>query len=187
MEDEKIVSKIFHREEEGLQALIDKYETYCFTIAQRITQNTEDAMECVNDTWLKTWDTIPPCKPEYLQGYVAKITRNLAINKRKLGMTKKRGGDLVQVALEELDECIPGDSNVENKILEKHLESTIYHFLKKQSVEKRVCFIKRYFYFEEIKQIAEEMDMKDGSVKSNLHRVRKQLRVYLRQEGIDYE
>lgn len=106
MTDEEIVQLFFQRKEEAVQEISKKYSSYCFKIANNILNNREDSEECVNDTWMQAWNTIPPTRPKYLRLFVAKIVRNLSFSRYKLKNAKKRGSGEMILVLEELEECI---------------------------------------------------------------------------------
>lgn len=184
MEDEEIVQLIWDREEQGLRALSDKYNNYCYTISKRIVHRVEDAQECVNDTWLRIWHTIPPHRPHVLCGFLAKIVRNLSLNRYRDLHTGKRGGANVELALEELQECISDGKRVEERMEQRALTEAITVFLRKQSERNRVIFLQRYFYMASIREIANGLGMKEGTVKSVLSRMRGELRAWLEREAI---
>lgn len=184
MEDEVIVQSLWERKEEGILWMERKYENYCFSIASHIVTDREDAKECVNDTWLRAWNSIPPHRPGNLAGYLAKIVRNLSFNCYKRLHADKRGGGAVTVALEELGDCLSDGRKVEDRIEQRALTEAIASFLTGEKKIKRYIFMQRYFYLKDIKEIAEELDMREGTVKSILFRMRKKLRGYLEREGI---
>lgn len=182
--DIQIVNLLLARQESGLIKLQDKYSNYCFTIANRILSDKEDSEECVNDTWLKTWNSIPPNKPENLAGYIAKIVRNLALNCYEKNHAAKRGGGQVEMSFDELSDCLADRSKVEENFERKELSDVISRFLKEKDEKKRVIFIQRYFYMADYTDIAKRMGMKESSVRSALSRMRKELKNYLEQEDI---
>lgn len=182
--DIQIVNLLFARQETGLIKLQEKYTNYCFTIANRILFDNEDSEECVNDTWLKTWNSIPPNKPENLAGYLAKIVRNLALNCYEKKHAVKRGGGQVEMSFDELSDCVADGSKVEENLERKELVNVISRFLKEKDEKKRIIFIQRYFYMADFTDIAERMGMKESSVRSTLSRMRKELKNYLEQEDI---
>lgn len=184
MQDDEIVQLLWDRKEQGLAQLQTKYKRYCGAIARRIAANSEDAEECVNDTWLRIWNSIPPHHPENLAGYLAKIVRNLALNSYKKQHRKKRGGDVMTVALEELSDCLADGKDTLEEIERQELSDMIAEFLRKKSRQQQAIFIKRYFYLMEIRELAHELQMKENTIKSILFRMRKELKAYLEGEGI---
>ena len=183
-DDIQIVNLLFARQESGLKKLEEKYNKYCLTIANRILFDNEDSKECVNDAWLKIWNSIPPNRPENLAGYLAKIVRNLALNCYEKKHAAKRGGGQVEMSYDELSECMAGKGRVDENLEKNELSCIISKFLKQKGEQKRTIFIQRYFYFAEISDIADRMGMKESSVRSVLSRMRKELKNYLEQEGI---
>ena len=167
MEDEKIIQLIWDREEQGLRELSDKYNNYCYSISYRIVHDEEDAMECVNDTWFRTWNAIPPKRPAVLPGFLAKIV-----------------GNSVDIALEELQECVSDGRTVEEQIELRELSTSIARFLNRQSERNRAIFLQRYFYMMQTKEIAEKLGIREGTVRSILSRMRKDLRGWLEKEAV---
>ncbi len=184
MEDEKIIQLIWDREEQGLKELSDKYNNYCHSISYRIVRDEEDARECVNDTWLQTWNAIPPKWPAVLPGFLAKIARNLSLNRYRHMHAARRGGNSVDIALEELQDCVSDGRTVEEQIELKELSAGIAKFLNRQSERNRAIFLQRYFYMMPTKEIAEKLGMREGTVRSTLSRMRKELRGWLEKEAV---
>ena len=184
MRDDEIVQLLWDRQEEGIAQMQEKYKRYCSAIVRRIVASPEDVEECVNDTWLRIWNSIPPHCPENLAGYLAKITRNLALNSYKKEHRKKRGGDVVTVALDELSDCLSDGKDMLEEIEKQELSDMIAKYLRGKSREQQAIFIKRYFYLMEIKELAGDLRMKENTIKSILFRMRKELRAYLEGEGI---
>ena len=184
MEDTYIIELFWSRDESAIQLVDKKYNSTCYSIAWKILMNREDSEECVNDTWLRTWNTIPPSRPSVLSTFLAKIVRNLSLNRYRDMHALKRGGNSVNIAIEELNECITDGKTVEKDMEYKLLTESIEDFLWKQTKRKRTVFLKRYFYVMDIKEIAEELDIKEGTVKSILSRMRKELAVWLEKEAV---
>ena len=164
MEDNDIVALLWERQEPALAHLQDKYSTYLMQITRRIIIDEEDAKECVNDVWLKVWNSIPPGKPTHLAGYLAKIARNLALDKYRQHNAAKRGGGHLEASLEELEECISGSNEIEEKINIEHLKTVIQQFLERSPKKKRIIFLQRYFYMLDTAEIAYMMQMKETSI-----------------------
>lgn len=184
MEDEAIVQLLWDRKEDGLAELSRKYEKYCFSISFHILCDSEDAKECVNDTWFRAWNAIPPHRPSCLSGFLGKIVRNLSLNCYKKSHAGRRGGDNVNLALDELEECVSDGKRVEEHLEQEVLTDAIARFLREQPEQKRVIFLQRYFYLSQVKEIAQSLGIKEGTVKSVLSRMRKELRVWLAKEAI---
>ena len=183
MEDNEIISLYWKRDENAIKETEKKYGKYCTSIAYNILQNKEDSKECVNDTYLKTWNSIPPQKPNILKLYLAKITRNLALNKYEKNRAHKRNNGM-ELVLEELEECIPNKDFVEEKIEYQNSTQYLNNFLKELQQEKRSIFLERYWYFKPIKEIARKNNLKENNVKVILFRLRNELKEYLIERGI---
>lgn len=184
MQDSEIIALYWQRDESAVTVTAEQYGSYCKTIAYNILQSKEDAEECVNDTWLAAWQSIPPKHPERLGAYLGKLTRNIAINRYHQANTQKRGMGQTPLALGELDECIPAQNNVEQAYDEKLLVDAINRFLRAQPVQKRNIFIRRYWYLCPIGEIAAHYSMSESKVTSLLFRMRKALRSQLAKEDI---
>lgn len=183
MQDEQIIDLYWQRDERAIAESEVKYGSYCHGIAYHILANHEDAGECVNDTWFRAWNAMPPNRPGILRLFLAKITRNLSIDKWKAKSAKKRGGSQMEVALEELADCVADTADVEGIVARKELEKVINVFL--HSLPERECniFLRRYFYVEDAAEIAGRYALKESNVLMILSRTRKKLRQYLEKEG----
>lgn len=184
MKDNEIIALYWERKEMALSVTEEKYGKYCHSISYRILHNHEDARECVNDTYLRAWDSMPPKKPDCLSVYLGKITRNLSLNRLKLYQAKKRGLGETELVLSELEECIPAQTKVEQVVEELVLVNVINEFLRKQKKEKRSIFVRRYWYVFSIKEITREYHMSESKVVSILFRMRQELKEQLEKEGI---
>ena len=185
MDDRKIIQLYWDRDERAIAVTADKYGNYCTTIAKNILGNKEDAEECVNDTYLKTWDSIPPHRPELLSAFLGKITRNLSFNRYKRNTAEKRGGGELSLVLEELSELVSGKDDVEHEINAKEIIGAINAFLDTLSPEKRKIFVSRYWYTDSVSDIAAEYGMKESAVSMTLNRIRQKLHGYLSERGFE--
>ena len=188
MDDDTIIDLYWTRSESAIDETAKKYGHYCAAIANNIVQNNEDAEECVNTTYLKTWESIPPQRPAVFRSFLGKITRNLALNKYKGLRAKKRGGGEIDLILDELEECVQSNNSSNNSI-EIECESdlivkAINSCLLSLDGESRTVFVRRYWYADPITAIAIRFQMSESKVKSMLFRTRKRLRVYLENEGV---
>ena len=193
MEDLQIIDLYFARDERAILETDAKYGKYCFAVADNILGQREDAEECVNDTWLRAWNAMPPKRPAVLRTFLAKITRNLALDiYRKMG-ADKRGKGQAALVLEELEECIGSGEQAyisagrqidgEQAVLAEELGNCIRDFA--QSLPERECniFVRRYFYAEPVSEIAKRCGMTANHVGVVLARLRGKLREQLRREG----
>lgn len=183
MRDEEIVNLYWTRQEKAIYETDKKYGRYCNTISFNILQNNEEAKECVNDTYLKTWNNIPPQRPNTLKVYLGRITRNLAINQYERKKAKKRDYTL-EVALEELNECISSNNSVEKELEYNELVNVLNVFLSKLSEEKRKIFLERYWYLYSIKEISFKNNISESNAKIILLRLRNQLKTFLKEGGL---
>ena len=155
MEDSRILELYWARDEQAIRETKEAYGKYCFAVACSVLGNTWDAEEVVSETWLRTWNSIPPNRPSYLKQYLAKITRNLALNTYMAQNAHKRKGDQVALALEELGTCIPSNETAEGHWEAEELKEAISKFLRTQSPRDRSVFLWRYFYLESVEHIAD--------------------------------
>lgn len=183
MDDAKIVELFLARDERAIPATAEKYGNYCFSIANNILENREDAEECVNDTYFNTWNAIPPQRPQILSSFLGKIVRNLAFNRYKYNTAEKRGGGQLPAVLDELAECVSGTGDAEQAYLYKELVAAINDFLGMLSLEKRNIFVRRYWYTDSISEIAARYNLSYFGVAMILKRLRSKLRSYLNDRG----
>lgn len=182
MQDIKIIDLYFSRSEEAISQTDIKYGRYCRYIAYNILQNDEDSEECVNDTYLRAWNSIPPKRPAKLQSYLGRITRNLSLNKYEKRKASKRSDGELPLILDELSECI-GDTqkDIASELLLRDLLNTFLYSL--DTISRKV-FVRRYWYASSLSDIAKEYKMTENNVSVMLHRIRKKLREALESEGI---
>lgn len=183
MEDAGIIELYFARNEDAIEQTDRKYGPYCNTIAYNILQDFGDCEECKNDTYLKVWNTIPPVRPLNFKAFIGRITRNLAIDIYDKRHAAKRGGGTVEVALDELSECISAPSDpyrAEDRVVKECLNN----FLRTLPEEPRNIFIRRYWYMDPTADIASAMKITEGKVRVSLKRTRDKLRLFFEKEGI---
>ncbi len=183
MQDKEIVGLYLERNEKAIKETERKYGAYCMSIARNILYSLQDSQECVSDTYLRMWNSIPPHRPQNLRAFVAKITRRLALNMYEKSSAKKRGKGTVQLVLDELSECISdgkgGDITQDFVITE-----TVNAFLAGLSEQNRNIFVRRYWYMSSVKEISGEYGMGESKVKMRLMRMREELKDALEKEGI---
>lgn len=184
MRDESIIQLYFERDETAIGETNRKYGSYCYRVADNILHSREDSEECVNDTWLRAWDAIPPARPSCLKLFLARITRNLSFNRFKARNAQKRGEGETALVLEELEECLPGGRDTEEEFLAEELAGSINRFVRSLPVRDGDIFIRRYFFADSLPGIAKRYGMAESSVRVVLHRTRKKLRVRLEEEGL---
>lgn len=182
MTDVEIIRLYFDRSERAIAETDRAYGKYCRYISFEILRNREDGEEVVNDTYLKTWESIPPKNPPSLKNFLGKIVRSLSINRLEYNNAQKRGGGQLDGVLEELEGCVPSrDEDYEDSEL---IRKVINSFLRSLPCEKRQIFIRRYWYMSPISDIANDFGMSEGKVKMMLLRERKELKKLLEKEGV---
>lgn len=184
MEDSRIIELYWERSESAIAETSNKYGRYCYSISHNILHNDEDAEECVNDTYMRAWNAMPPLRPNRLSIFLGKITRNLSLNKYKRFNAEKRGFGETPLALSELNDSIPSSSDLEQATDDLLLVEALNGFLAEQPRKKRVIFVQRYWYLMPIRELAELYNSSESQTKSLLFRMRNELKTYLEKEGI---
>lgn len=183
MNDEQIITLYQSRDEQAIQETMNRYESYCRTVAGRILENSADVDEALADTWLQAWCSIPPQHPKHLHLFLAKITRNISLSIWRRNHAHRRGSGQTALALEELGECVANTDSPEMRITMRELEASISVFLKQQPQRHRSIFLRRYFYLEETSEIARQFGLREANVRMILSRTRQKLKQHLIQEG----
>ena len=184
LSDETIVALYWSRSETAISETEVKYGSYCRSIARNILSDREDTEECVNDTYLDAWNCMPPHKPTVLSTFLGKITRRISIDRWRSRTAEKRGSGEVVLALDELSECVPSSTSVEEMIEAAELEKVIDAFVMNLPIMKRRVFICRYWYLDSINEICQQFGFSQGKVKMMLYRTRTKLQSYLEKEGV---
>ena len=179
MEDTAIIDLYWARSQQAVAASEEKYGPYCHTIARRILDDQGAAEECVND-----WNAMPPQRPGVLSAFFGKLTRNLSLDRWRRLRAAKRGGNQVEVALHELEDCLPDRRTPDENLEAGETAALISAFLRRQSELDRVLFVRRYFHLEPPDSLARRFGLSVGQVKSKLHRTRQRLRAELEREGV---
>lgn len=183
MDDDSIIDLYINRSEQAILETKKKYGAYCRTIARNILSNYLDVEECENDTYMATWNTIPPKYPEKFKVFLGRIIRNIALDKYSYNTAKKRNKEF-ECILNELEEFIASNHTVEIEYEEGEIARVINQFLYTLEEEQRHVFIRRYWYSDSIIEISEKFHMSQSKVKSSLFRMRNKLKIYLEKEGI---
>lgn len=188
MEDTKIISMFWNRDEKAIQETDRKYHHFCYKIAWRLLMNNEDSEECVNDTWFAAWNHIPPHRPAFLSAFLGKITRGFAINR----IRKSNAGKRVDTHIIAIKDEVLELNHAAARCLDEHIEAEelvriINHFLETLSERDRDIFVSRYWSMRSIREITVRHKMTEGAVKQNLLRNRRKLQKILEKEGYFYE
>ena len=183
MQDQDIIALYNARNEQAIAESSTKYGYYCTGIALNILHNMQDAEECVNDTWLRAWNSIPPTKPNHLQLYLGGITRHISLDRFRRQNAAKRGGGELMLALDEMHDVVASDADVPSQIAEQEFSESFNRFLR--SLPERDCniFIRRYYYLDPISLIAKRYGLSVANVQKILSRTRNKLRAHLEKEG----
>ena len=183
--DEKIVSLFWARDEEAIKQTEQVYGTYLQKIAYNILSDSEDCRECVNDACLAAWRSIPPHRPTVLRSYLAKLTRQIAIDRLRSRKSQKRLASEYSVSLSELADTFSCGDTVEEALDAELLREAIGRFLHTLPKETQLAFLGRYYYFDSLKEVAVYCGMKESKLKSLLYRTRQALKQHLIKEGFD--
>lgn len=183
MEDEKIIELFFRRSEQAIRELDTKYGRVCHQLSYNIVNNRQDAEECVNDAYLGAWNAIPPAKPDPLPAYLCRIVRNLSLKTYYRNKAAKRNS-AYDVAMTELEACLPSSDTVEGQIEAKELARIIEAFLNTLSMENRVIFMRRYWFLDSYRDIAGQMGLTEKNVSVRLTRIRRRMKDYLTEREV---
>ena len=178
IEDEKIIELFFERSEQGIRELDIKYGKVCHKLSNNIVNNRQDAEECVNDAYLGAWNAIPPVRPNPLLSYIVKIVRNISLKIYWRKEAAKRSGHYT-IALEEIEGYIADQKTVEDEIEARELARIIGEFLDTLTLENRVIFMRRYWFADSYKDIAEFVGLTEKNISVRLTRIREKMRQYL--------
>ena len=183
MEDLQIIELYFARDEQAIKETDRKYGKMCFKVAKNLLANNEDSEECVNDTYLTVWNKIPPTRPNNFTAFICKITRNLSLKKLEISNAMKRSADAI-ISLSEIGATL-SDYSIAPDIEEEELGKLISAFLWSEKEFDRNVFLRKYWFFDTISDIAERYSLPENTVKSMLFRSRNRLREFLKREGIE--
>lgn len=182
MDDCQIIELYFNRNEDAIRETDAKYGRNCRRIAYNILNDHEDTEECVNDTYVTTWNTIPPTRPNHFLAFLSKIIRNLSLKRLEYLTREKRSASLL-VSFEELEDVIPDDCFAPD-LSDEDIGILISRFLKDQKEDARNVFMRRYFFFDSVNEIAKQYGFTESKVKNMLFRTRNLLRNYLVKKGV---
>ena len=183
MEDIAIIDLYWDRDEGAITETDRKYGPLCRHLAFNILSDREDSEECVNDTWHRAWDTMPPQRPASLRAYLGRIVRNLSISRLRQRTAQKRGGGL-EVMLSELEDCLPSPAQVEQELEAKELAAAISRWLRSLEPDDRVLFVRRYWYGEAVSDLAAEWGSSPNQMAKRMQKLRRVLKKRLEQEGL---
>lgn len=183
MEDFDIIEMFWHRDEAAITEANEKYGKFCHSIAYNILSIHEDAEECVNDTWHKTWNSIPPERPNSLRAWLGRLVRNLSLDRWRKSRAKKRYCGM-EILLSELEDCIPSSVSVEHQVESHELPIIIDRWLDTLQKQDRVLFVRRYWNGETVKELALEKGAAPSKISKRLYNLRLSLKSFLEKEEV---
>lgn len=183
LDDNKIINLFFERSELAIIELARKYGSVCMKIAMNILSNIQDAEECLDDTYYAVWNTVPPQRPKPLSAYVYRIVRNISINRYKYRNADKRRGTY-DVCVEELEYCLASSECTEDVVEEKEIVNCIEDFIDSLEPVNQMIFIRRFWYMDSYKDIADASRLREGTVRTRMVRIKSDLRLYLKERGL---
>lgn len=184
MNDDRIIELFFERSEEAVTETDKKYGGACRNMAYNILGSHEDSEECVNDTYMRVWEAIPPKRPERLGAFVVSIARHIALDMCRAASRLKNGGGLRSVDFGEIAGCLPASGSVESEVDRKAVLDAVERFLSSQPRDKRIMFVRRFYYCSTYAEIAEDLHTTEDGVRKSLKRICAKLRAALEKEGI---
>ncbi|MBQ7935650.1 MAG: sigma-70 family RNA polymerase sigma factor [Clostridia bacterium] len=183
MPDSTIIRLFWERKEEAITQMSEKYGHLCLHTARNIVGNQEDAEECVNESYYRIWNVIPPQKPNPLLGFLLKIVRNISINRYHYNTAQRRSSSY-DVCLEELSYCVPAKDTVESEYDVKQLATALDTFLDSLGETDRMLFVRRYWYMDSFESLSSLSGMKEGALRTRLFRIRTALKKFLQERGV---
>ncbi len=184
MEDKSIIEMLWERSKEAVDALSRKYGGYCYSIAYNILSSREDSEECVNDTYFKVWNVIPPNRPQNFPGFLGKLVRSLALDRVRLRTRKKRGGGQYEAVLSEFAETLSSNESVERHIEDEEVAAALNRFIAALDEESRTVFVMRYFGFYSIEAVGKKIGGNENRVQYLLRKTRTALKKFLEKEEL---
>ena len=181
MEDKAIIGLYFARDESAIRETDLKYGAFCRRVARNVLALREDAEECVNDTYHTAWNRMPPTLPASLKAFLGRITRGLAIDRYRANRAQKRY-DGMELLLSELDDCVPAEMNVERQVEEAEIAESIQNWLDSLNPDDRALFVRRYWYGDAVKELAELCGLTPNQMAQRLRKLRLELRAALGEE-----
>lgn len=184
MEDTAIIDLFWARNQDALTQTDLKYGPMCRSLAFNILSDREDSEECVNDTWHKAWNTMPPQRPDSLRAYLGRIVRNLSISRLRQRTAQKRGHG-VKIMFSELEDCLPAATSVDRELDNRELAAAISRWLRTLATEDRVLFVRRYWYGDAVHALASQWGFEPNRMAKRMLKLRRSLKQWLEKEGFD--
>lgn len=182
MDDRSIIELYLERNQNAIRETDIKYGRLCMRIAYNVLNNHFDSEECVNDTYLSVWNQIPPTRPNNFTAFLCKITRNISLKRYSFNHAAKRN-ELIEISFSELESILPDDA-YQPELEDEYLGELVSDFLRSEKEDARNVFIRRYWFFDTVSEIAEHYSFTESRVKSMLSRTRNRMKVFLTQKGV---
>ena len=182
MDDRNIIELYFDRNENAIKETDNKYGKLCLRVAYNVLNNHSDSEECVNDTYLSVWNQIPPTRPNNFMAFLCKITRNISLKRYSFNHAAKRNG-LIDISFSELESILP-DYTYQPNLEDEYLGGLISDFLRSETEDARNVFLRKYWFFDTVEEIAERYSFTESKVKSMLSRTRNRMKDFLIQKGV---
>lgn len=182
LDDCELIERYFSRDESAIYETSLKYGGLCFMISNNILNSREDAEECVNETYLKLWNAIPPERPLNFRGFISAAVRHISLDRYRFLSRKKRSSEF-EVSLSELENVLP-DQNISQEYINRGIKDLLEEFLDTLSLDSRIIFMRRYWYFDSIDDISKECGFSVSKIKKNLTRTREKLKDFLSEKGV---
>lgn len=182
MEDTELVELLWQKNSEALSWVEHTYGRLCRHIARTILHNPCDEEECINDAYLALWNSIPPNRPQHLGGYLGTLVRNACLDRYRRDHCQKRGNGQVEMAIEELSQCLPDKTKVEENLEVQALTHEINQFLSTLSQDDRIIFLSRYWLMFSVREMIKDLGFSQAKIRSSLYRTRKKLKAHLSKE-----
>lgn len=184
LNDSRIIKLFIKRSESAIAELNKKYRPYMYSISRNIVNNNEDAEDCLNDSYMKIWESIPPIIPKSLSAYTGRVIRNISLDRYRMMNSQKRSSGEFTLVLDEMAEMIADNHNVENAVVNKEVIEVINQYLATITKEKRMIFVMRYYHSYSINGIGEQLNISISKVKMTLMRLRVEIKDCLSEKGI---
>ncbi|MBR2987194.1 MAG: sigma-70 family RNA polymerase sigma factor [Clostridia bacterium] len=182
--DERIIALYFERDERAIEKTDLKYGKYLFTVADTVLHSEEDSKECVNDTYLRVWQAIPPERPQYFRAFLTKIIRGIALNRYSDLKRQKRIPSALCDSFDSIEGWLPEKSEAEAREDALAIGEVLNRYLKGITRRRRYIFISRFFYLKPIEAIARALTVSESTVNKEIKAIRRGIEKACKEAGI---
>ena len=183
LDDKKIVELYWRRDENAIEETDLKYKKYLLAIAYNIVHDTLDCEECLNDTYVGAWNSMPPSRPDILRAFLTTIMRRTAVNRYHSNNKKSTVPSEMTLALSELEEAIGQEADFEESFDSYRLGKIISDYIRSLSERRRFIFMSRYYAANTVNKIAGDLNLSRSTVNKELAFIRNGLKEKLENEG----